>query len=1043
MRKTFAFILVLVGLTACSTPNDAVSHDIYSVPTLPGAFLEGTVSTISTGSTQQEAEAILSGAHKVQWVYFTDDDPNGDGEHNFGRYNYWYVARPDNLSPIYALTPIEVINNVPKAGWGTVDRDAAGVFEMPTDLNAGNLRMSIDNDVTNNTSPGYYDAGLGKCTTSQRIVEQRQKIGGQTVNVAWYFFRVEETGKWYIVNLPNYELNTRVFRLNGKPDAEGVWRYDWIPIPELSSYTRDFYWDDGINIRFQSGAILRETPSAPTIDITAPIADCLTLDVLTLEGRVQAEDISTVTASYKVTRLDHQMQPSEVVLEGSVDLNSEGRFTRGILNASFPNEQGFMRLEVIARNGAGSTTETIDFVFVEPIIRETPITADPQQRTSTDSRTSLVIGDDGFLYGWGENKRCVLGRNADPEQLTPIRVNNLQNVTDVVISVSNTYALSDGNIYSLADGTCQPQALETPLNSHTVVDIAGGIGHRSMLALTLGGEVWHWSGTRSVDADAKPVALPEQAYRIEVGAQEDFAIVIGDDHIWGWGNNSFGQLGLGNTTSVPISQPQELPFMRPSGDSSIAAGGRQTLYLRRGSKTTCESCGRSFESVKGSGSNLVGELGGAGEVLYSVLSPETVASLGSEDYAYGRVAAGEYESFIIIDDRLLATGNNDVGQLGIDPANNEPFTGSQIHEVTEVTALRGVRLAHITSYFGQTLAITHDGEVYTWGRGYFGDGQDRRDWSESTHVPQLVSLQGGGGSTPEVKVTLTVNVSGSGNVSINGETCNGCTRSVTQDSSVDLQASPSAGYSVNWTGCTSSSGNGCTVNMTSDKTVSATFTQDNTAPNEYRLSVSISGDGRVTSSPSGIDCLSGSGTCSGTFAEGTSVTLQSTAGTNSTFSGWGGTCSGSSCTVTMSSNLSVSASFTTDTPSNGFTIRFNPQIVTVEGITCNSDHTECNEVANLDNSRYATLLQLNSPYGIAIELNNYDSDLREVALSLSVNGSNEPFTLERQQLTPGIPKSVLKVDLGKLVSPATYEITIEGSNTDGTRRALTYTLVIN
>lgn len=76
----------------------------------------------------------------------------------------------------------------------------------------------------------------------------------------------------------------------------------------------------------------------------------------------------------------------------------------------------------------------------------------------------------------------------------------------------------------------------------------------------------------------------------------------------------------------------------------------------------------------------------------------------------------------------------------------------------------------------------------------------------------------------------------------------------------------------------------------------------------YVLSVTApaSGQGTVTSSTGGISCP---GTCSATFAAGTKVTLTATAAQNYLFSGWSGACSGTSCTVTMNSTESVTASF--------------------------------------------------------------------------------------------------------------------------------------
>ncbi len=69
-----------------------------------------------------------------------------------------------------------------------------------------------------------------------------------------------------------------------------------------------------------------------------------------------------------------------------------------------------------------------------------------------------------------------------------------------------------------------------------------------------------------------------------------------------------------------------------------------------------------------------------------------------------------------------------------------------------------------------------------------------------------------------------------------------------------------------------------------------------------------SGNGTVTSSPSGIAC---GGTCTYTYAADTSVTLTATPNATSTFTGWsGGGCSGTgSCVVSMSDATSVTATF--------------------------------------------------------------------------------------------------------------------------------------
>ena len=68
-----------------------------------------------------------------------------------------------------------------------------------------------------------------------------------------------------------------------------------------------------------------------------------------------------------------------------------------------------------------------------------------------------------------------------------------------------------------------------------------------------------------------------------------------------------------------------------------------------------------------------------------------------------------------------------------------------------------------------------------------------------------------------------------------------------------------------------------------------------------------SGSGTVTSTPSGINCP---GTCTANFASGTQVTLTATPGTNFTFDGWSGACSGTAaCTVTLTAAETATATF--------------------------------------------------------------------------------------------------------------------------------------
>lgn len=204
--------------------------------------------------------------------------------------------------------------------------------------------------------------------------------------------------------------------------------------------------------------------------------------------------------------------------------------------------------------------------------------------------------------------------------------------------------------------------------------------------------------------------------------------------------------------------------------------------------------------------------------------------------------------------------------------------------------------------------------------------------------------------------TLSVTETGSGTVTStpSGINCGfTCSASFASGTQVTLGATPASGWIFSgWGGACSGTGS-CVVTMSSTQSVSATFTQSG-----YTLSVSVSGSGTVTSSPSGINCGS---TCTSSFASGTQVTLAATRAAGAAFTGWGGACSGTgSCVVTMNATESVSATFS----SNGggtqtaVTLFVNSEV--------GSDSGSCPQTAPCQSLNYA-LSEASSGASIVIE----------------------------------------------------------------------------
>jgi hypothetical protein len=154
-------------------------------------------------------------------------------------------------------------------------------------------------------------------------------------------------------------------------------------------------------------------------------------------------------------------------------------------------------------------------------------------------------------------------------------------------------------------------------------------------------------------------------------------------------------------------------------------------------------------------------------------------------------------------------------------------------------------------------------------------------------------------------------------VTVSGTNFIGTTAVMAGDTATGWQVISNTAMSVYIPASDSGAGDSISISITSPggtspNTPADTFTY--TAPAaDYTLTVEGggAGDGRVTSSPAGIDCPNND-TCAYSFASGTQVALTATAFAGSFFEGWsGGGChgSGTTCVVTLNSDTLVTAGF--------------------------------------------------------------------------------------------------------------------------------------
>lgn len=141
---------------------------------------------------------------------------------------------------------------------------------------------------------------------------------------------------------------------------------------------------------------------------------------------------------------------------------------------------------------------------------------------------------------------------------------------------------------------------------------------------------------------------------------------------------------------------------------------------------------------------------------------------------------------------------------------------------------------------------------------------------------------------------VSVSVAGSGSVTSEppGIACPGdCSEAYPHGTAVTLAATPAPGWAfAGWGGSCSGTGS-CTLALTADASVSATFLEI------FTLTVSVSGNGAVTSDPPGIACPED---CAEPYVSGTSLSLTATPPAGWVFWRWTGDTTGIANPLTLS-----------------------------------------------------------------------------------------------------------------------------------------------
>lgn len=333
-----------------------------------------------------------------------------------------------------------------------------------------------------------------------------------------------------------------------------------------------------------------------------------------------------------------------------------------------------------AQLGDGTTTDRLVPVAVDVsgVLAGKTITA-----LSVYGDSVLALGSDGKGYGWGSNLRGMLGDGTTAPSSPPVAVDMsgvLSGKTLVALAAGLDHSLgltSDGKVYAWGSNTygllgngsgvssAVPVAVDMSgvLSGKTVVAIAAS--DYQSYALDSNGKVYAWGnnavggiGDGTTTARSVPVAVDVSGVLsgkviVAITAMPAGCLALSSaGKVYGWGANSYGQLGDGTTTHrlTPVAL-----------DMSGVLSGKTVTAIEAGSGggLAIGSDGRAYAW----GDNSYGQLGDGTTTRRT--SPVAVDDSGVlSGKTITAVAAGLHSLALSADGELFAWGYNVSGGLG-------------------------------------------------------------------------------------------------------------------------------------------------------------------------------------------------------------------------------------------------------------------------------------------------------------------------------------------------------------------------------------------
>jgi hypothetical protein len=273
--------------------------------------------------------------------------------------------------------------------------------------------------------------------------------------------------------------------------------------------------------------------------------------------------------TYSNTNTDKFTTPTKIELPGPVT-----RFAAGEAHALALGRDG--QLWAWGSNAFGQlgNGQTAPVSGVVSVLLPTTMTSIVDLAAS--SSTSYAVDANGKVWAWGNNDDGEVGNGTYSVCNSPVAVSSSSGMPLIkLIKANHNFALAlanDGTIWTWGDNTYGQLGHSNGNPSNIPLKITVGLslgksiatGYSHSLGISPAGNIWSWGrnnygqlGTNTSSNSLVP--LPTAAVtgwndlvQISCGAYHSLGL-RSDGYVWTWGNNSYGQLGFGNTTNLSFA----------------------------------------------------------------------------------------------------------------------------------------------------------------------------------------------------------------------------------------------------------------------------------------------------------------------------------------------------------------------------------------------------------------------------------------------------------------------------------------------------------